>query len=240
MHQAPIIFDLDGTLVDSLNDLAASLNAVLARLHCTQHPLDTIRTMIGGGAQKLIERGLGPSNGHKLDEAMALFAVEYRQRILQSSRLYPGVDTMLETLRTDGRTWSIATNKPANFTAEIIDGLDLHRLGLRSWASGDEVAHKKPAPDVIQLAIERGGFASTPLPAVTYVGDMPVDVAAGRRLGCATIGVTYGFDPVGVAQAEPDYLVSSAAELLPVLRDRKKKETDKHQDGQEGGGSVQA
>ncbi|MEL7369236.1 MAG: HAD hydrolase-like protein [Myxococcota bacterium] len=240
MHQAPIIFDLDGTLVDSLNDLAASLNAVLARLHCTQHPIDTIRTMIGGGARKLIERGLGPSNGHKLDEAMDLFTTEYGQRLLQSSRLYPGIDTMLETLRANGRTWSIATNKPADFTAAIIDGLDLHRMGLTSWASGDEVAQKKPAPDVLRLAIERGGFTSTPIPAITYVGDMPIDVAAGRRLGCATIGVTYGFDPEGVAQAEPDYLVSSAAELLPVLKARKDKELDKHQVGQEGGGSVQA
>ena len=240
MHESPIIFDLDGTLVDSLHDLAASLNAVLAHLHCAQHPIDTVRTMIGGGAKRLLERGLGPSNGHKIDQALERFRLEYSDRMLQSSKLFPGIEEVLAALRADGRTWSIATNKPAMFTKPIIDGLDLHRFGLRSWASADEVSEKKPAPDVVRLATDRGGFAAIPVQALTYVGDMPVDVACGRRLGCATVGVTWGFDPEGVAMSEPDYLVDSPEGLLEILRVRKNMETDKHQVGQEGGGSVQA
>ena len=222
MHAAPVVFDLDGTLVDSLQDLAESLNAVLAQLHCTQHPLDTVRTMIGGGAQKLMERGLGPSNGHKLDEAMDRFRIEYDARLLKTSRLFPGIEQVLSSLRADGRTWSIATNKPAGFTAKIIDGLALESLGLTSWASGDEVSHKKPAPDVVHLAADRGGFLATPADAMTYVGDMPVDIACGRRFGCMTVGVAWGFDPAGVAQAEPDQIVASPHELLQLLRLKKK------------------
>ena len=241
MHGAPIIFDLDGTLVDSLDDLATSLNLVLSRLHCTQHPVDEIRTMIGGGARKLLERGLGPSNGHKLTEAIELFRVEYSARLLNTSHLYPGMGALLSSLHAEGRTWSIATNKPAEFTSRMIDGLQLDRLGLTSWASGDEVPNNKPAPDVIRLAAERGGFTSTAATAMTYVGDMPVDVACGRRFGCPTVGVTWGFDPNGTKQAGPSFVAHSAAELLAILRARDEKEgLDKHQVGQEGGGSVQA
>ena len=221
MHNAPVVFDLDGTLVDSLQDIAGALNSVLAHLRCTQHPLETIRTMIGGGAQKLLERGLGPANGHKLEEAMDRFRLEYRGRLLDTTRLFPGVEQVLGTLHGEGRTWAIATNKPSQFTADIIEGLGLARLGLTSWASGDEVPAKKPAPDVIALAADRGGFAATPPSAFTYVGDMPVDVACGRRFGCPTVGVMWGFDPPGVEQAGPDHLVRNAHELIEVLRARK-------------------
>lgn len=177
--------------------------------------------MIGGGARKLLERGLGPSNGHKLDEAMDRFRIEYRARLLDNTRLYPGIEAVLAHLRHEGRTWSIATNKPAEFTGELIEGLDLYRLGLTSWASGDEVPAKKPAPDVLVLAAERGGYRATEPRAMTYVGDMPVDVECGRRFGCPTVGVSWGFDPEGTQQAEPDFVVHNADELLSVLRFRK-------------------
>ena len=195
--------------------------------------------MIGGGAKKLLERGLGPGNGHKLDDAMERFRAEYSARLLRTSQLYPGIDEVLSSLRADGRSWSIATNKPAGFTEPMLSGLHLHRLGLTSWASGDEVANKKPSPEVIELAAERGGFSGTPPHAMTYVGDMPVDVECGRRFGCTTVGVTWGFDPDGVMQAEPDFVVHSTGELLALLRGRKE-EMDKHQTSPKGGGSVQA
>lgn len=220
MHTAPVVFDLDGTLVDSLQDLAASLNAVLARLHCAQHPVDTIRTMIGGGAQKLLERGLGPGNGHKLDEAMNYFRDDYAARMLENSKFFAGISNLLTSLRAEGRTWAVATNKPAAFTGPMLEGLRAPELGMTSWASGDEVPRKKPAADVIALAAERGGFHTVPPDHLTYVGDMPVDVACGRNYGAVTVGVTWGFDPSGVVQAGPDFVVDTAAELLAVLRAR--------------------
>ncbi len=201
------VFDLDGTLIDSHRDIAAALDEVLVDVGAEPLGPEVIRTMIGGGAKVLIQRALGDRVDALFASAHARFYDVYRRRLLETTRLYDGVEAMLATLAERGVVCAIATNKPAAFTAPIVEALELEL----PWASADEVPDKKPDPAVVRLALERAGAPDVPAAHVGYVGDMPIDRETAARCGARFFGVGWGFDPAGL---------EGAAETVASLTDR--------------------
>lgn len=193
-----VVFDLDGTLVDSHRDIGNALNEVLTGLGVAPHPLEHVKTMIGGGVGLLLRRALADREPERFDEARERFYGVYKARLLDTTALYAGVRELLEALERAQVPCAIATNKPAAFTRPILEALALAHLPA---ASADEVAEKKPDPGVIRLALERAGLAHVVPERVTYVGDMPVDLETTRRFGGRFLGVTWGFDPSGLRGA---------------------------------------
>jgi phosphoglycolate phosphatase len=205
-----VVFDLDGTLIDSHRDIARALNEVLEALGHPAHDPEKVKTMIGGGVDTLLRRALGEDDRALLDSARARFRGSYEAHLFDTTTLYAGVFEAIEALRNEGLTLAVATNKPSFFTRPILERLSLDRAGIRAFASADETKKKKPDPSVVKLALERAGASTAPERAL-YVGDMPVDVETGRAFGCRVIGVGWGFDPQGLRAAHPDAWVDAAS-----------------------------
>lgn len=210
---ALVVFDLDGTLVDSSRDLAAALNQTLDRLHPGTPPLsvEDVRSMIGDGARKLITRGLRAVGlPDAPQDALPVFLDCYGSRLLDETILYPGVREMLEALAS--RHLAVLTNKPGRFSRAILEGLGVAHFFRQVYGGGDLPA-KKPDPVGLQRLLADAGLE--PHQAV-MVGDSAIDVRTGRAAGVRTIGVRYGFDPAGLRQEPPDVLVEDPRELIAL------------------------
>jgi phosphoglycolate phosphatase len=210
-----LIFDLDGTLIDSSVDLAISMNAT--REHVGMPPLDPalIFSFVGNGAATLVRRALGPSAPEDLVEsALAFFLKFYRAHALEHTRLYPGVEEIVETLAAEGHTLAVLTNKPVRISTDIMKALKLSDLFLRIYG-GDSFPRKKPDPIGITTLQQE---ANTEANDTLMVGDSGVDVQTARNAGVRSCGVTWGFQPEALETDAPDYLVHSARELLAVVR----------------------
>lgn len=186
-----LIFDLDGTLVDSLQDIANACNHALEMVGAQPRSVEDIRSMIGGGVQQLFARALGTEDSSRIDAARKHFAPAYAKGLLRHTRLYPGLETVLDQLKAAGFTLCIATNKPQRFTAPIFEGLGLERW-FSSWASADECPAKKPDPAVLQLALQRAELDPDTGNCV-YIGDMSVDLVSAQNAGCPSIWLEWGF-----------------------------------------------
>jgi phosphoglycolate phosphatase len=210
-----LIFDLDGTLIDSSVDLAISMNAT--REHVGMPPLDPalIFSFVGNGAATLVRRALGPSAPEDLVEsALAFFLKFYRAHALEHTRLYPDVGEIVETLAAEGHTLAVLTNKPVRISTDIMKALKLGNLFLRVYG-GDSFPRKKPDPIGITTLQQE---ANTEANDTLMVGDSGVDVQTARNAGVRSCGVTWGFQPEAFETNAPDYLVHSARELLAVVR----------------------
>jgi len=209
-----VVFDLDGTLIDSSRDLASGVNAMLARL-APRHaplPLDDVQRFIGDGARKLVERSLAAVGLQTpLEEAVPLFLAEYGQRLLQATRLYPGVLETLDRLRP--RQLAVLTNKPGGFSRTILEGLGVADRFVRVYG-GDDVPRKPDPAGLLRLLEETGCRADEAL----MVGDSANDVLTGRAAGVATVGVLGGFDPAGLDAQRPDHLLPGLASLPALLQ----------------------
>jgi phosphoglycolate phosphatase len=205
-----VVFDLDGTLVDSARDLAAAVNATLQRLApgAAPVPLLTVRTFIGDGAGVLVARTLAAAGmGLSIEAALPVFLDCYSSRLLDTTTLYPGVAEALDALR--DRTLAVLTNKPGEMSRRILAGLGV--AGRFAWiCGGGDVPAKKPDPGGLRLLLERAGVV--PDEAV-LVGDSAIDVRTGRAAGVRTVGVTYGLDPTSLRATPPDLLVGDLREL---------------------------
>jgi phosphoglycolate phosphatase len=214
MRLKAVVYDLDGTLVDSREDISDAVNAMLRALGLPARPPEIIWNFIGEGAERLVRRSLGPEHETRLPEALRTWRAEYQQRLLVKTRPYPRIVELL-TIPPDLR--GVLTNKPAAFAREILQGLGLSR-SFRAIVGGDE-APRKPAPEGL-LAICRALGAA---PAETLlIGDSTVDVATGRAAGVPVCAVAWGLTPRdALASASPDHLVDDSgalAELLARLR----------------------
>lgn len=208
-----VVFDLDGTLVDSLADIAAALNRTLARLSPGVPGLsrDAVRPLIGSGARELIARALSRVEVDvPVDEALSLFIESYRAGLLNETRPYPGVVAGLDRLR--DRTLAVLTNKPGDMSRAILQGLGLADRFVSIYGGGD-VPHKKPDPRGLERLLAE---TRTQAREALMVGDSAVDVRTARNAGVAVAGVSYGFDPAGLAAEPPDLVVDS----LETLADR--------------------
>lgn len=208
-----LIFDLDGTLVDSKLDLALSVNAMLAEMHCSQLPHAQIATYVGHGVSNLIRRALGDAaTDEKVERGLEFFLAYYRQHMLDNTVAYPGVREALEELK--GGRLAVLTNKPVRFSQEILAGLGLADYFAPVYG-GNSFEQKKPDPvGVVKLM---GDMKVSPQQTL-IVGDSDTDVLTGRNAGIWTCGVTYGFAPDGFKETPPDLVVDDLRELPPLLK----------------------
>jgi phosphoglycolate phosphatase len=211
-----LIFDLDGTLIDSKRDLALSVNAT--RAHLGMGPLDIgkISSYVGNGAPVLIRRALGEQATDALvEEGLEFFLEYYREHKLDSTRLYPGVKESLDRLRAAGKRLAILTNKPVAPSRGIVAGLGVAGHFFQIYG-GNSFVFKKPNPiGVEKLMAEAGVDRGRTL----MVGDSGVDVETARNAGVQACGVTYGFAPETLSNPAPDLLVDCMEELADwVLR----------------------
>jgi phosphoglycolate phosphatase len=205
---AAVIYDLDGTLVDSRDDLADSVNAMLDRLGLPRRDPVVIQGFVGEGAERLIRRSLGPAHEDRDAEAAPIWRVEYRKRLLARTRLYPGISDLL---RVPPAARGVLTNKPGEFSREILRGLGVADA-FNSVVCGDE-APRKPAPDgLLRLCAALGVVPARAL----LVGDSAVDLTTGRAAGVRVCAVTWGFGE-RAALASADYLCDTPAELRELL-----------------------
>jgi phosphoglycolate phosphatase len=209
-----LIFDLDGTLIDSAKDLAISMNAT--RAHFDMPPLDPklIYSYVGRGAAVLVRRALGPEASEELAEnALRFFLNYYRAHALEHTQPYPGVRDMIEQVSGDGHRLAVLTNKPVRISRDIITSLGLGRHF--GWVyGGDSFAQKKPDPVGILTLI---GDAAAQAAGTWMIGDSPVDIQTARNAGVRSCGVTWGFQPEGFLEDPPDMLISQPGDLAPQL-----------------------
>jgi phosphoglycolate phosphatase len=208
-----IVFDLDGTLVDSSRDIAAAMNEALRRLApgTATIPLERIRAFVGEGARLLVERALGHAGlALPVDAVLAVYLDCYRERLLDTTRLYPGVAEALAALAPDGATLAVLTNKPGDMSRAILEGLGVAGRFARVWGAGDVPSRKPDPAGLVALMAELGAAASE----TWIVGDSATDVKAARAAGVRVAGVTWGFHPAELVSARPDRVLDDPAELV--------------------------
>jgi phosphoglycolate phosphatase len=209
-----LVFDLDGTLVDSIRDLTTATNAALGVLApgTPAIPLEVVRSFIGDGARVLLRRSLEHAHlPHTVDEAMPVYLDCYSRSLLDSTRLYPGVREALDRLH--GRTLAVLTNKPGGLSRTILAGLGVADRFARIWGAGDVPGHKPEPAGLLRLLAE---LETAPGEAL-MVGDSAVDVKTGRAAGVRTVGVTWGFKPQDLELEPPDLLIDDMRELPTLL-----------------------
>jgi phosphoglycolate phosphatase len=207
-----VVFDLDGTLVDSSEDLATAVNQTFRFVGIRPLPVEVVRRNVGEGARRLIEKSLRSAGAlHSADDLLPLFLGFYREVLLETTRLYPGVSETLEALAPRRR--AVLTNKPGDMSRAILSGLGVAHFFDWIWGAGD-VPARKPDPEGLQRLVAAAGVE--PEEAV-YVGDSAIDVQTARAVGARVIGVTYGFDPRAFDEAPPDARVSDPRELAALF-----------------------
>jgi len=214
-----VIFDLDGTLVDSRLDLVHSVNAALRHIERPELPDDVIASYVGDGAPILIQRALA---AEAQDEALVRRGLEfflsyYRAHKLDHTKIYPGVIEALAAIQDSAngtpRKMAVLTNKPVNPSRAIVQELGLGKFFSQVYG-GNSFATKKPEPEGARVLLEESG--ALPQQAV-MVGDSHVDIRTGLNAGMYTVGVTYGFAP-HTLEAEPvDVQVDTPEELAEVF-----------------------
>jgi len=209
-----IIFDLDGTLIDSSKDLAISMNAT--REHFGLVPLDPdlIYSYVGNGAGVLVRRAMGSNaSDETVQDALKFFLDFYRMHALEHTKLYPGTRAMVEELFDSGHKLAVLTNKPVRISFDILGALGLQKYLLRVYG-GDSFPVKKPDPiGAMQLMREAGVRPSQTM----LVGDSGVDVQTARNAGIRSCGVTWGFQPEAFDVDPPDLLIREPRQLLQRL-----------------------
>ena len=214
-----VLFDLDGTLVDSAPDLAASVAHALTAIGKPAPGLDEVRAYIGAGAQRLIHRSLtrdadGVADDTLFREASRLFFEHYAANLCVLSHLYPGVVDTLNRLQRRGCRFACVTNKPARFTAPLLEAVGLSGY-FAVCVSGDSLPRKKPDPAPLQFAATALGTA---VEDCTMVGDTVTDIEAARNAGMTVIAVDYGYgETESLVAAAPDRIVSAFDELAEFL-----------------------
>jgi phosphoglycolate phosphatase len=208
-----LIFDLDGTLIDSRADLVNSVNGMLRHFGRKELPADVVATYIGDGAPMLVRRALGdPADDRYFQDALRYFLDFYREHKLDHTTVYDGVLPALEEMR-DARQMAVLTNKPVNPSRAIVEALGLGKFFAQVYG-GNSFPTKKPDPaGALQLMAEFGVRPEETL----MIGDSSIDVLTGRNCGMWTCGCTYGFSPHTLEQAPPDALVDHPSELPLVL-----------------------
>ena len=201
-----IIFDLDGTLIDSVTDLANSVNYTLAEIGLPGHTRDEIKGFVGDGVHKLIKRSLGQTYMDRFDEAFALFMNYYDQHCTDNTVLYPGV---AETLSELAETYSLAvlTNKSVKFSVKILTALGAFTY-FKEVLGGDSLPTKKPEPAGILYLAEKWNLKPDQM---IMVGDHATDIETGNRAGCKTVFINGG---IGETRGlTPDMFINSIDEL---------------------------
>jgi len=213
-----VIFDLDGTLIDSRLDLIHSVNATLRHVGRPELPGDLIASYVGDGAPMLIRRALGdPKNEAFVKEALGYFLDYYRVHKLDFTRAYEGVDQMLGAIRKGSRVprqMVVLSNKPVNASRAIVDALGLAEFFVHVYG-GNSFPTKKPDPHGVRVILRESKARAEE---ALIIGDSSTDVITGRNAGAWTCGVTYGFAPHTLCEATPDVVVDRPHDIAELLR----------------------
>jgi phosphoglycolate phosphatase len=219
MPAVTVVFDLDGTLVDTAPDLVDTLNLVLAQEGLPGVPFATARNLIGGGARQMIERGLKAEGRSctpdEIERLFRHFIDHYSAHIADRSRPFPLLEKALDTLAADGATLAVCTNKLEGLSRKLLQALGL--LDRFAAVCGqDTFGVHKPDPGFLRQTIWRAG--GDPRRAI-MVGDSGADIATARATGIPVIAVDFGYTSVPVAELGPDRIISSFGELPTAIRD---------------------
>ncbi len=209
-----IVFDLDGTLIDSSEDLAISMNAT--REHFGLPPIDPglIFSYVGNGAAVLVQRAMqGHASEEQLADALKYFLKFYRVHALEHTKLYAGVRELIFQLSEAKQQLAVLTNKPVRISSDIIAAVGLDKRFFRVYG-GDSFAAKKPDPIGLKALIEEAGTSAA---AAWMVGDSGVDVETARNAGVRSCGVLWGFQPDSFELRPPDAMIREPAELLDLV-----------------------
>ena len=221
-----VIYDLDGTLVDSVPDIAVALDRAMCREGFQPVDERSVRGWIGNGARRLIERAIASqseASESQVDSLLASFLEEYSRALCEHSTIYPGVIDCLETCAANGWAQAVITNKPADLAAGLLERLDMAKY-FSGLLGGDSLPEKKPHPAPLEWMMREQGVS--PMQTLV-VGDSAADLDAARAAGVDSVAVTYGYNRLpadcdiaaALQQLGARYVIDSLAEL-PKLLDR--------------------
>ena len=212
------VFDLDGTLARTREDLAESVNHALERIGQPRRALEEVTRFIGNGARLHLERALGPKASEPLlAEGLRIFLEHYEEHCLDRTKLYPGVLEVTAALAGAGKTLTVLTNKPTSMSLKILRGLGVADRFVRIDGA-DSFARKKPDPMGLQ---DHMAGCSIPPGRTLMIGDSAVDAATARAAGTACAGALWGFKPEEFDAEPPDHFLRSMEDLLgPALTER--------------------
>ncbi len=215
-----LIFDLDGTLIDSVPDIAVATNAMLADLELPQFTESEIRHWVGNGSRKLIERALAHAkqmskvDSAELNTAEQLFFQHYLQHCDEKTVPYQGVDKGLKALKQAGYTLALITNKPKQFIQPILQHFDWSSLFVMTLG-GDSLAEKKPSPLPLQHVCQQ---LNVSVEQAMMIGDSKNDVLAGQNAGMPTIGLSYGYNyGQDIADFQPSFCFDTFGDMVGFL-----------------------
>jgi phosphoglycolate phosphatase len=213
MAAPTMVFDLDGTLIDTAPDLVDTLNVVFAREGLPPVPFDTARNLIGGGAHMMIARGV-EAEGRvfppaKLEQLFADFIAHYSEHIADRSRPFPGLIEALDTLESDGWRFAVCTNKLEHLSLKLLVQLDLAKR-FAAICGQDSFGVQKPDPEVLRrtVAAAGGNIQNT-----VMIGDSLTDIRTARAAGVPVVAVDFGYTERPVAEFGPDRVISRFAQL---------------------------
>src|SRR5579871_3789528 len=211
--QSTVVFDLDGTLIDTAPDLISALNFILDREGLASVPLDAARNMIGAGARKLLERGL-ELEGRAVSVADLSrltddFVAYYAEHIADASRPFDGLERALDDLAGHGYRLAVCTNKLEGLSKLLLDRLNLSAR-FSAICGADTFGISKPDPGILRETVAKAGGQ---LASAVMVGDAGTDVGVARRAGVPVIGVTFGYTDVPMADLKPDRLIHHMRDL---------------------------
>lgn len=214
-----VLFDLDGTLIDTAPDFVTVLNRLLQEEGKQPLEFDTIRAIVSDGARALVQLGFGLAEGESGFEPLRQRLLNhYRSHLSVDSQLFPEMEQVLKTLEQNSIPWGIVTNKPREYAEPLLEDLALTER-CATLVCPDDVTHRKPHAEPILLACKE--IAANPTQSV-YVGDHSRDIASGKNAGCLTVACRYGYisprDPIETWDA--DHYIDSAGELLNILRQK--------------------
>jgi phosphoglycolate phosphatase len=212
-------FDLDGTLIDTMGDLAAAVNLMLGMLGAAELPEPRVRALVGNGVDQLVLRALAESLGNRpahsaqRSAALALFRRLYGQRLFKHSRVYPGVVQALRSLADAGIALCCITNKDSMFAEPLLREAQLGGFFAFTLCA-DRAEDRKPSPNMLLAACSRLGIAPAEM---LYVGDTSMDIAAARAAGCPVIAVSYGYGKDhSTTDAKADGFVDRLTDLVTM------------------------
>ena len=209
---ALIVYDFDGTLVDTLFDIADSVNLTLADLSLSQLPRETIRKYVGKGVEHLMSQTLDDTDFTDIPQAVSLFKKHYSENLVKHTDFYPHGRDILEHFK--NKKQAICSNKPEGFVRQILESLN----GLQPFDAilgGDSVKSKKPDPEGLNSILEQLNVSADE---AVLIGDSPVDIETGKRAGVYTCVVNYGLGfAEEIAAAKPDCSIDCLSELKEIF-----------------------
>jgi phosphoglycolate phosphatase len=218
-HIRAIAFDLDGTLIDTMGDLAVAVNVTLGSLNARSLPEESIAALVGNGVEALVHGALKESTGQvpppeQAAAALALFRRQYARALFKHSRVYPGVREGLSALSELPLSLCCITNKESQFTTPLLEAAGLSAFFTFTLCA-DRLQDRKPAPSMLLAACSRLSISPAEL---LYVGDSGLDVVAARAAGSPVIAVTYGYGKARFGERRPDGVAGKLADLPQMFR----------------------